>query len=271
MKNIDFLPKDRNNEEAENKKSKAKNAEEAKFTNPETSEIPKGILQNFLFFIKGVEKNIAGRITAAASAVRGDSGAGGAKWGKSGIMGTNLIKNEVISFFNWRKKLYFLISLSGAAILIIVLAYVGLFIWEKEAQAKDEILLNQIKTLNQQITEAESYVKDILKFQKKLKLASGLLEQHIYWTNFFTFLEENTLADIYYFDFSGDTGGEYQLSAAAKSFSGITRQLKIFKNNNNVEDVKTSGGQAGEAQAGGQNGSISFQMDLKVKPEIFYK
>lgn len=271
MKNIDFLPKDESNKEAENKKSKAKNNKEIKFTDPETLEIPKGILQNFLFLIKGAEKNIAGRIAAAASAAKGNSGDGGVKWEKSGVMGTNLIKNEMTSFFSWRKKLYFLISLSGAAILIIILAYAGLFIWEKEVQVRDEMLLNQIKKINQQIGEAEVYVKDILKFQKKLKLASGLLEKHIYWTNFFTFLEENTLTDIYYSGFSGDTKGEYQLSAFARSFSNITRQLKILKDNNNVEDVKTSGGKAGKAGAGGQNGSISFQMDLKVKPEIFYK
>lgn len=268
MNKIDFLPTDQNEQDVNksNKNAIRKKNNDVIFTDPERNEMPQGILQNFLYSIKAFKKKFSKQIKEAVK--NGENG--GAEWGKSGVLGTNLIKTEVISFFNWRKKFYFLFVSAGAAVLIIILMYLSLIIWEKGVQTKDEILLSQIKKINEKIAEAEGYVKDILKFQKKLKYSGELLENHIYWTNFFTFLEDNTLSNVYYADFSGDIGGEYQLPASAGRYNDITRQLKSFKNSSSVEEVKTSGGKSGEAKSG-QSGAISFDLDLKVKPEIFYK
>ncbi len=188
------------------------------------------------------------------------------KWEKLSIMGTNLIKGEIISFFDWRKKISVLLTAAISAFLIIAVAYGGLIFLESKEINKGRYFVDKINEINQRTEQAEDYVKEILIFKKKMKLAGELLDRHIYWTDFFEFLEKNTLADVYYSGFSGNIGGEYALSATAKSFSAIARQTKIMRDNGDVLQAKVSGGQSGK-----EGGSVGFQLELSVNPDIFIK
>lgn len=188
------------------------------------------------------------------------------KWEKLSILGTNLIKGEIISFFDWRKKFSVLLSAAISAFLIIAVVYGGLIFLEKREINKGRYFVDKINEINQRIEQAEDYTKEILVFKEKMKLADKLLGKHVYWTNFFEFLEKNTLSDVYYSGFSGNIGGEYMLAATAKSFSAIAQQVKIMRNNGNVEQSKAGGG-----QSSAEGGGVGFQLELSVNPDIFKK
>lgn len=189
------------------------------------------------------------------------------KWEKSDIPGTNLIKSEVIAFFNWRQKISLLIILAISVLFLLGSVYFGLLIWENNIENNNQSLRARIDAINDDIKAAEEYVQDILRFQRKLKTAEQLLNQHIYWTNFFKFLEDNTLADVSYKGFSGGIDGQYSLSASSKSFANITEQLTILKKNEYVEKAGAARAQA----LAKEEISVQFTLDLKVKPEIFVK
>lgn len=188
------------------------------------------------------------------------------KWEKLSILGTNLIKGEIISFFDWRKKFSVLLTAAISAFLIIAVVYGGLIFLEKREINKGRYFVDKINEINQRIEKAEDYTKEILIFKEKMKLADELLGKHVYWTDFFEFLEKNTLADVYYSGFSGNIGGEYMLAATAKSFSAIAQQVKIMRNNGNVEQSKAGGG-----QSSAEGGGVGFQLELSVNPDIFKK
>jgi hypothetical protein len=188
------------------------------------------------------------------------------KWEKLSIMGTNLIKGEVISFFDWRKKISVLLIAAISAFLIIAVVYGGLIFLENKEINKGRYFVDKINKMNQSIGQAKDYIKEILIFKEKMKLADELLGRHIYWTDFFEFLEKNTLADVYYSGFSGNIGGEYTLSATAKSFSAIAQQTKTMRGDSNVAQAKVSGG-----QSSAEGGGVGFQLELSVNPDIFKK
>lgn len=188
------------------------------------------------------------------------------KWEKLSISGTNLIKGEIISFFDWRKKFSVLLTAAISAFLTIAVVYGGLIFLENKEINKGRYFVDKINEMNQSIGQAKDYIKEILVFKEKMKLADELLGRHIYWTDFFEFLEKNTLADVYYSGFSGNIGGEYTLSATAKSFSAIAQQVKTMRNNSNVAQAKVSGG-----QSSAEGGGVGFQLELSVNPDIFKK
>ena len=100
-----------------------------------------------------------------------------------------------------------------------------------------------------------------------------MLDQHVYWTNFFKLLEENTLADVYYSGFSGDNKGEYELMASGKHFSIIQAQVERFLSSEYVSSVSVD--QASISAAGKEkasaDGEIAFGLELVVDPAIFTK
>jgi len=187
-------------------------------------------------------------------------------WQNPNIVGTNLIKSEIITYFDWRSKIIILINAIVLSCLVIGLVYGGLIFLQKQNTAKNELLERKFAELENQLKQVEKNSNEILAWQKKLKVADALLAQHIYWTNFFKFLEENTLSDVYFVNFSGTTSGSYALNAMAKNYDTISQQINILMANSKVTRAESNGGQmAGQGETSG----VSFVLNIAIKPDIF--
>lgn len=185
------------------------------------------------------------------------------------VLATDLIKGEIITFFDWKKNiiiLIFFILLSG---LILAGSYQALDVWEKSRQQQIRDFTEKFRTLSVDIRQAEKDTRRILFLQKKLEAVKTLLAEHVYWTNFFKFLEEDTLADVYYSGFSGDTKGNYVMPATTKNFDMIAQQIKTFEADEAVRRAVTSGGQ--KVKSRDRAGSVSFDIQLSVDPNLFFK
>ena len=189
--------------------------------------------------------------------------------GNGHILATDLISSEVRMVFDWRKNLpvfIFWLILSG---LILAGAYQGLIVWEEKKIAEANTNTEKFGDLRIKIAQEERGVDEILDLQKKLELIKKLLDRHIYWSSFFAFLERNTLADVAFNSFGGDTKGLYSLSGTAKDFKTLADQLTTFKADNMVTWVGSRGGAASIDKLG--NGLISFSLELWVKKGLFNK
>lgn len=185
------------------------------------------------------------------------------------ILATDLISGETTVVFDWRKNLpvfIFWLVLSG---LILVGSFQGLVVWEEKKVAEANTNTEKFGTLRIQIAQEEKGVDEILDLQKKLEVIKRLLDRHIYWTNFFSFLEKNTLADVAFNGFGGDTKGLYSLGGTAKDFKTLADQLITLKADKMVTWVGSRGGTASIDKTG--EGTISFDLELWVKKELFNK
>ncbi len=194
------------------------------------------------------------------------------------VFDINLAKEEVTIFIDWQENINFLITCLLVPVFVIGFLYAGLIFWQTQKISRNSMYVGEIAELRQKQIEAERGIEDIITFQKKLKIAQDLLDKHIYWTNFFEFLEKNTLRDVYYSGISGNTDGVYTFDAKGNDFSSITEQVKVFRNNSYVKEVSVNAGNISSSYKkieddNGQlpkNSKVGFNINLVLDKAIFF-
>lgn len=208
------------------------------------------------------------------------------------ILEVNLIKEEAQLDFNWNKNLKTLIFVLGVTAFIILEIYFGLSWWKQDEEVRLEAANLEIENVRKQIKDMRIEAKDALAYQEKTKLIGPLLENHVYWTNFFSWLEKNTLSTVSYGGFSGDDSGEYSLRGIAGSFAEVSwqanqllqapfvKEVEILSASSEGEISKEELEKQAQAALDGEPmenqqeilpPGVSFEIVLEIDKEIFKK
>lgn len=184
------------------------------------------------------------------------------------VLETNLIRGEIVTFFDWRSKIAVLISAIFMPIFLIAAVYSGLALHKKSSREKNLAQAEKFAGLERAVAQEEASLKEISSFQTQLGIVSKVFDQHIYWTNFFNFLEDNTIKNVYFTGFEGDTSGNYVMDALASDYASISEQVKVFKNNEKVTFVEASGGQT-VAGDGTNKTMVKFSLKFSIPKSVF--
>ena len=194
------------------------------------------------------------------------------------ILEVNLVKDEIFVIFDWNKSLFVALLVFILAGLFVFEVYLGLDYWEDRENKKAVAIAEETSKLKKEISELTDKAKDAISFKDKSSAFSDLLNNHVYWTRFFTWFEANTLNTVNYAGFSGDLSGSYSLKATAPSFAEASWQVKVFSDNENVKNVSVSSVESLSEVASLEDnfnklepGTVSFSLNLEVNPEIFKK
>lgn len=205
------------------------------------------------------------------------------------ILDLNLIKEEISLDFNWRKNISGLLFILGIVIFVILEIYFGLNWWQKDEEVRLEGAKAEMKVLSQDVVKTRGEAKDALAYIEKTKIISPLLENHIYWSNFFSWLEKNTLSTISFEAFEGSLSEEFALSGQAGSYAELSWQVKQLQESEYVDRVEILDATLGEppatleelerqAEAEGVTVSkepeipgVSFTLNLEMNQDIFKK
>lgn len=191
------------------------------------------------------------------------------------VLKTNLIKGEVVTFIDWKRNIKILFIYIFLSLFVLGMLFVGLLYWEIKTNQRETIIQGKINEMHSKILRMNTEVEVVDRFQRQMNLVTGLLGRHVYWTNFFAFLEKNTLAEIEYLGgFSGGTDGSYSFALESDSFEAISRQVQIFRGHEMVKNVTVLRGT--RRIAPGENEGmviekVAFNMVLALDPKIFYK
>ncbi|MAF25323.1 hypothetical protein CL634_07075 [bacterium] len=161
------------------------------------------------------------------------------------------------------------ISLGIAALVavgIVGLAYAGLVWYEKGVDNKMVLLRVQIEDLDSQIDSLQNQLADAENLQMKIELVKGLLDDHFYWTQFFTELEAATVDDVYYLNLAAGQTGTISLSAVGANYQSVARQLRSFEQANSWVDNVVINGANSVFDADGNILSVSFGVLLSLNP-----
>lgn len=191
-------------------------------------------------------------------------------WQPYNSVKANLIKDQGVLFFNWKQRLLTLGLALVLSSLAIGLVYVGLLIWQKERLRDNESTLANFEAINAEIAKNEREIQDIVAFNRKLDVVSFVLSNHIYWSNFFKFMEDNTLKDVYFEKFTGDLSGQYMIPALARNLDAASSQLEVMKAYPLVRNVQYLAGQT-VADSTGDGQRTKFNLEISVDPKIFIK
>lgn len=194
------------------------------------------------------------------------------------ILGVNLVKDELVVFFDWNKYIFSAILVFLVAGLFIFEIYLGLDYWEKKEAQKANLIELESNKVKKDIVVLNSKSKDALSYKDKSAAFSDLLSNHVYWTRFFSWLELNTLNTVKYEGFEGDVSGLYTLSASAPTYAEASWQTKIFSdslmvknvsiNNASVDSEESS---SSESEITEEDARVYFEIELDLKTDIFKK
>ena len=193
------------------------------------------------------------------------------------FVGTNLLKGQEFLFFNWRK----LAGINIISIAVTLMVVAGA--WWYALQVKQnqgvyvsplQIQLESAQTSFAALTEQAAAMAPL---RRKAQLIQSLLDTHSYWTNFFTYLENNTLPSVYYLGFAGDLSGEYTLKGRARDFAGFVAQAQAWQQEPRYTQAATAQSMqaVSEQQLRGETAQsvnvVEFDLGLLVDKTIFYK
>lgn len=189
------------------------------------------------------------------------------------ILDVDLIRGEMPARFDLKRHAGTLFFALIIAALFIAEVYLGLDWWSNYETNRLEQSKKRADVISEEIRQMQNASDQISSFKERVNLADTLLSSHIYWTNFFTWLESNTLSSVLYEGFSGKNDGEYELAATTKAFRDISWQTRLLLADPNVLSVSIdSGSDAKDPEkpdTGQEIGDISFSIKLKVDPKIF--
>lgn len=203
------------------------------------------------------------------------------------ILEINLVKDQISVFFDWYKNLAFLFIFIFLSFLFIVEVYWALSWWQNYNQNSSNYNHNSssLVSLSQEIRGIKGSADEALAFEKQMSRVAYLLDNHIYWTEFFNYLEDNTLEGVKYSSFTGDLNGKYSLNSVADDYPLVGRQAQRYFSSDLSKDVSVDSaslqmqskkiiveGPDGEMIEGEEAFSnVSFVIDLEISPEIFKK
>lgn len=193
------------------------------------------------------------------------------------ILEVNLIRDEVKIGFDWGKNLSLLVLILFIAALLVAEVYYGLNWWAQQEDLKSKELAGEVLKVNQEISQIKNKSDEALSYKDKSNELGNLLNNHVYWTTFFGWLEKNTLNSVSYDGFSGDTTGVYSLGAKALNYAQASWQVKSFSNSALVKSVEVLDVTAASAKNDNKNADkeaeqgVNFSIKLQVDPVIFRK
>lgn len=187
------------------------------------------------------------------------------------ILEVNLVKNEKQISFDWNKKIFILSIVLFVALAVVLEIYFGLIWWQAQEEARIKALDDEVFKINVQVEDLKNKESDALNYKAKSAAFSSLLDGHIYWSNFFDWVEKNTLNTVKYLNFQGDLSGSYSLEATTQTYADVSWQVKSFLNDKNT--VRAAVAEAAFVKDSDKTkpNQINFTLSLQIKPTIFKK
>ena len=180
------------------------------------------------------------------------------------LLKMDLIKDEIPVVFDWGKHWRRLAIFVFVALILVAQLYLVLYFWERqEIKKKTDNLAVEVERLNNEINLAKDKALPAMDFVTLNNSVAPIFNSHIYWNNFFSYLEKNTLADVFYSEFSGSLSAPYLLHAGTEDYRALSEQVRIFSADENTVNVRTDN----EAIA---NKEEKTEKDSKPKPGVVF-
>jgi len=152
------------------------------------------------------------------------------------------------------------------AALVVGLFYGALYYQKNQIAQQGANQERQISDLEREILTFAQLNEEIKELGDDIRLVDSALNQHIYWTNFFSLLEKYTIPELYYKGFSAGNKGALTLQAVGADFYALARQLKILQQDQAKEFVVQADISSAELSEEG----VLFDIVLILNPGLFY-
>ena len=169
-----------------------------------------------------------------------------------------IIPKPIKEASKWQKTLFYfsILIFLGA-----IFSYPVLVSLQKKSKITLQDLEDSLsKTKTSQTTLLE---RELLIYQRKIKDFSLILNEHIFTSKFFEFLEKKSLPKVFFSKIDLDSrGSNVSLSGETDSFLTLGQQLSVFENEPLIK------GEALSQFSIGKEGEIVFSLNFSFDPKI---
>ena len=153
---------------------------------------------------------------------------------------------------------------AGGLLFLAIIVYVGLsFGYAPYLQSQLTTEQDQMNALDKSIPATQQ--AQLVDYYSQIVNLQSLLQSHVSMPEFFSWLEKNTEANVYYQSFALTAGDQVALGGIGATEADVNQQIAIFENAPEVSSVTVSNVNA--PQVGG--GGWSFAVILVMHPSVF--
>ena len=125
---------------------------------------------------------------------------------------------------------------SSAVFIVALVIYFGIaVIYQPVLNNKIKSIQSQITTLSQSISSDDQ--ANLVTFYSQITNLQSLLKRHVFFSQFFSWFEKNTEANVYYSQFSFGSGNQITITGNAPTEADINEQIAIFEASPEVQKV----------------------------------
>jgi len=150
----------------------------------------------------------------------------------------------------------------GSIFGLTIFIYLGMaFAYQPYLNGRLSSLQGQVTTLGQTVSSDDQ--ARLITFYSQITNLKSLLQKHVIFSQFLTWLEANTESHVYYTQLSFGLGGQVTLTGNAPSEADISQQVAIYESSPVVQKVAvTNVGTTGAA------GILQFTATLLMNPSV---
>jgi Tfp pilus assembly protein PilN len=154
---------------------------------------------------------------------------------------------------------------SGGMLFLALVIYFGLTLgYEPYLQNQLDSTQSQVSALNNSISTGDQ--AQLIDFYSQITNLQGLLKNHTHTSQFFSWLEANTEANVYYQSLTLTSQDQVTLAGSAATEADVNQQVAIFESSPQVSSLTVSGVVAPQATS---NAGWTFTMALIMQPSVF--
>ena len=159
----------------------------------------------------------------------------------------------------WQNIIFYF---SVGLLLLVVLSYFVLDIYLDKAETKLEERKEELAQTG--TAEEIALEQELINYEKKIQNFSTLINQYLFSSKTFEFIEKNTHPEVWFSSLSLDPkAGSVSLSGDTESFVTLHKQVQILKASPSVETLNLA------KIAIGKEGRIAFDISLILDPGLF--
>jgi len=182
----------------------------------------------------------------------------------------NFIPQDLDTIPEQTSKKIILLIISSLCFLFIISCFVGLYIYKNYFNKEIINLIEDNRRLDQTYMKEKNNLKTIKTVNNDLLDIENIYSNHIYWSNFISFLEKNIVKDVYVQDMFVESNGKLVISFKTNDYENISKQIIILQS---FPDIikKVSINEASKIDRQDSTSNIDFKLLLEVDNKLLLK
>lgn len=149
------------------------------------------------------------------------------------LIPTEYISTDILKRFQKQAIIVGIASLVAVGILYLAISVYGSDRQQQILEIKEKIQVNQAEIDNSKRT-----LDQLSDFTKQTRYVSEVLVNQKRWSNLFSFLEAETISEVYFDSVIGGKDNKVTLSVNARSYYDLARQVLLWKGNSQISQVE---------------------------------